>query len=43
MNFNAINEAIKTIADLINNAASVALKLIVIGLLIVVEQWIENY
>ena len=31
------------LSELINNIASVALKLIIIGLLIVVEQWIENY
>ena len=43
MNFTAINETLKIIAELINNLASVALKLIVIGLLIVFEQWVENY
>mgnify|MGYP000394339211 CR=1 FL=1 len=43
MNFSGINEAVKTLADLINNMASVALKLIIIGLLIVIEQWVENY
>jgi len=42
MNFNAVNETVKTIAELINNLATVALKLLVIGLLIVVEQWVEN-
>jgi len=42
MNFSAVNETVKTIAELINNLATVALKLLVIGLLIVVEQWIEN-
>ncbi len=33
----------KNIAELINNLASVALKLLIIGLLIVIEQWVENY
>jgi len=42
MNINAINETIKTLAEMINNIASVALKLIIIGLIIVVEQWIEH-
>jgi len=39
---NAFNQTLKTMAELINNAASVALKLIIIGFIIVIEQWIEK-
>jgi len=43
MNFTAINETLKTIAKLIDHLVSVALKLILIGAVIVFEQWVENY
>lgn len=42
MNFSAVNETVKTLAELINNLASVALKIFVIGALIVIEQWVEQ-
>jgi len=43
LNLSALNEALKTIAELINNMASVALKLMAIGAIIVFEQWVQNY
>jgi len=43
MNLSGVNESIKTLAELINNLASVALKLILIGAVLLFEQWIEHY
>jgi len=38
-----LNETLRTIAELINNLATIALKLIMIGVFIVIEQWIQHY
>jgi len=43
VNVGAINETLRTIAELINNLAAIALKLIIIGVIIVIEQWLQHY
>jgi len=42
MTLNGINVFLRTLSEIINQSASVALKLVIIGLLIVIEQWADK-
>mgnify|MGYP000656787101 CR=1 FL=1 len=43
MSFESINNGLRLLAEILNHSASIALKLITIGILIIAEQWLDQY